>query len=1760
MPNLQPHSLAGGAERVSPPAPHDSPRHALALTDVVRGMASLSWVRSLAEDVAAARLTITECLRPECQDRSSEFLQTLLEARRAHREMVADTQRLALSGSASEMSGAVGPRLLAILPTLLAFRQLLQPALADEVTMGFSLLEAAAARRPTGLDDLMLSLQEAKAPPRVRHAATLIPELLLFPPVPAPRGPSIPSPAPKATTNMPTVGAPVLSELEQRVLDGYERVRRRLIDLGLRNPLLNYLGRGIEIPGARGAEIFERLVRNERSMSFGDVSVSAPSENRLDTAYDEEELKERLLRVSTTAKNDLQEKGMHSLYLAIGMIVWKEPGNGGKERRAPLLLVPVELTRTSVQESFRLRARADDLEGNLAAQARLFSDYGIVLPDLPDADTLDVEAFFGATEQAIGSNPNVRLDRTGAAVACFSSSKFRMYRDLDPDAWPEGAKPWQNPILQWIFGGLPAEDRQLVPEGKRLEDVLDIEALHHVLDADSSQVEAQIVGDASVVSHTVGPAGTGKTQKLANVHATSLAEREPRLFVAKKLAALKVELARLSQVGLDVACLELHSDKTPKAEVVAAIRNAVALGQPQEPDRAATVAELRRVRTALNTYCDALRTPVGSRGVTPYQAFEQLLAIGKEGPVGTELPAEALRSLDAAALERLLPLADELSAILHAEGVPEQNLFYGAKRMTSTPEGELELERSLQRAEQDARAADAAVLTLAEALRIPPPATEAAANALLSAVKHLLAAPDHRGVNLRHPTAWTTLRYELEPMLAAGRRGQEIRSSASAGAHASAFERDVTSARAAVDALKQPGLRFVGLRALLNGWKMRSLAAGGFRALRSLEAQDALLKAVEEWQSSRTIWQRQAPLWREVFTTHWPAPEARDNVRWEVVLGVGGWAHALYTKYEREPFFVSLMDTLADSARLETVRAAFASCEAALATYQASRQDVLGQRLQLTDARSAELFLSRSYTAQAEQLAVWQRGLPELRKLEAFNRCAAKVDASGVSFLAQRAEHWHAAPGELRVAVQRGWLRGVVEEALRARPTLLQFNAATHEQLIQRFQTLDRQLQAENSASIACGVWRSSQLSDVGGRVGILADELRKSRGHRPTRQLLDLAGEAVLRIKPLFMMSPEAVARFLPRRVMFNDLDMDEASQLTLDEALPAIMRAKKLHLSGDTKQLTPTRFFARADAEEGGDEGSDDQAIAAAEDSILDVAERLGATSRMLRFAYRFQHESLIATSDRLFYNGALQIFPSPDHGRQEFGLKFHHLPDTAYEGGSEASRTNPKEAVAVADAVLAHAQQCISTGNHRSLGVVALSESQMRVILRDVERLRRAHPECEPFFEQLNGGEFFVKNLENVQGDERDVIFISIGYGWDTPDDQGKRRFRKLFGPINNERGENRLNVVFSRARQRCEVWANFTPEELTRSDGESDGLRVLRHFLAAARDGTLPELPQASGAQSRVSAFSSVVKAELERRGHRLAVHLEEGDSGVDLAIVDPQNPHRYALGIMLDGERYQNARFARDRDRIKEEMLRRLGWNVQRVWITDWMRNSERVVQCIEAALQRGPEPTEPPGVRRAIQRMKGSGGTLPGAQLDAYCMADLRVNLGRDPSAELRRLVSEVVRTESPVHVDEVSRRIRESWNKSTDAFRTAIDDAISAEVRARRCTRRDDFLYAPGEKGAVLPRRRTEFPNHARRIALVAPEELDAAIVHAATAGLGIREGEIAVAVCVKIFGFASVPKDGDERIAERVGELRRVGQLCLVGDHLVGSQATKQ
>lgn len=549
---------------------------------------------------------------------------------------------------------------------------------------------------------------------------------------------------------------------------------------------------------------------------------------------------------------------------------------------------------------------------------------------------------------------------------------------------------------------------------------------------------------------------------------------------------------------------------------------------------------------------------------------------------------------------------------------------------------------------------------------------------------------------------------------------------------------------------------------------------------------------------------------------------------------------------------------------------------------------------------------------------------PRLKAWCSWRKVRDEAYSVGLANIVQAMENGTIASGRVRkvfeVNYARWWLNATVDNEAVIRT----FVSVEHEQRIRDFRALDDKFTALTRDWLRarlCSDLPSQESVSRSSEWGLLRHEMSKKTKHIPLRDLMGRAPEALTKLTPCLLMSPLSIAQYLPAAsAPFDLVIFDEASQIPVWDAIGAMARGRQVVMVGDPKQLPPTSFFDRAGSTD------EDEDVEADLESILDECISANLPMRNLNWHYRSRHESLIAFSNQRYYQSKLVTFPSPFTADKAVKL----IPVAgAYDKG--ASRTNVIEARALVADLVARLKSPTFRESKRTVGVVTFNGEQQKLIMDLLDDACRKDPSLDSYFSESELEPVFVKNLESVQGDERDIIYFSITFGKDA-----SGAISMNFGPMNRPGGERRLNVAVTRARQELVVFSTLRPEHIDLARIKGEGVRDLKHFLEFAERGPRALVEADFGSVGGFdSPFEEAVAAALAKKGWRVHTQIGVSSFRIDLGIVHPDTPGRFLAGIECDGATYHRSATARDRDKLRESVLRGLGWEIVRIWSTDW---------------------------------------------------------------------------------------------------------------------------------------------------------------------------------------------------------------------------------
>ena len=1349
-----------------------------------------------------------------------------------------------------------------------------------------------------------------------------------------------------------------------------DRWAEKLLDTGKRNNLINFRDtknttakvlypdtEGIFSKCAVGRvfDVFDPKIREADTDDDGDAGAAdldrSLSQEEYFSRYSSKIKNEKTLlmyartpnpitAVKTIAKKakELQdETGINVAYLAFGFVKWTEKEGSEVVYRAPLLLVHVNVITGSIVDPVRIEISDDDVVINPTFNYLLQADYGITLPELEDGETLT--EYLSHIQQMVRSLKWDVLNE--CALGIFSFLKINMYEDLKQNA----SQVLENKNVKALLGEDP--DNQFVQTGEDEAHAVKnpLIDLHTVVDADSSQMEAIMMAKSGKSFVLQGPPGTGKSQTITNIIAECLHDGKKVLFVSEKQAALNVVYDKLKKANLSDYCLELHSHKANKRALIDELNRTLELPRT-EVDASATdeIRQKQEAQSKLDGYAAALhevRKPIEQSLFQLFEAYSSQ----KRFP-DLHFSIQNIQEKGKDYFDHTTHLLEQYVDYVPSVGINyRQYAWYGFSDETVSFDERLQLKSDLEQVLQGFQTLQKTTEMIKTKYEMPELSfqdtrrwrsvlsisaqSDVVAPAFLSGDAYHYAMP--RLMQLKELSETIVqIRDEIseayEPTVLTEVNGQELYSKLT-GSFKSWFTR-----------------LFSGkYKKLIT--ELRTYAKSGKKVSykRAVNLTDRLAKL----QSARNaIPAQEAEL--NAFLGPWYDGENTD------------WTHVSKELSALDGFFTE--KTPAFGALSKMAPAAFAEKRTA---FKADSEQLSRQLDAIEDVKNC----------------VAKHFDPEILNLEknSYDTCLAKLRAclsefdklgNWVNFLSLHRQMDEAGlmpyldtaidnrlPSEAILGTyRRGFYKQWIEYILFSDPALASFTRIKQDQAVQLFAMKDKLQYKISKAQIRSELSLRKPNTDIvagGSPVAILRREAQKKRKQMPIRRLLSEVGALAQILKPCFMMSPLSVSTFLdPEKIHFDTVVFDEASQVFPQDAIGAIYRGNQLIVVGDSRQMPPSNFFNASTDIELDDEDGDVNDF----ESILDVCSAVFTTER-LAWHYRSHYEQLIAFSNLHFYNNQLVTFPSSENDHMGIGVDYYHV-DGVFD---RKSKTNRVEAQFIVDLVF----QNIKTYPDRSLGVVAFSASQQNLIDKLISKKREEDHSYEWFFKADSAEPFFVKNLETVQGDERNTIIFSVAYAKDS---QG--RFIQNFGPVNRVGGERRLNVAFTRAKDNVQLVASIRYSDINLSNSGSEGVRLLRAYLDYAENGE--QALERAVTVSNSDRFDSYFEQEVcdFLRDHGYEVDTQIGCSGyrIDLGLRKPDSSN-YLMAIECDGASYHSSKNARDRDCLRQRVLENMGWKFYRIWSTDWYRNQavekERLLQAVKDAITNSDASDNAPGNRLA---------------------------------------------------------------------------------------------------------------------------------------------------------------------------------------------------
>lgn len=1336
---------------------------------------------------------------------------------------------------------------------------------------------------------------------------------------------------------------------------------RKLLDFSLRNSLLNFrinkstveimvsdlslledkLSDGtdfriLEAPSEwtvsmRDAKTFEietdkDLVRN--------IAEQELKNKRIRTFMDAAELEESLKKLYRAAKVSMEENGSNTLFLSLGMLRWFESEMSEKARYAPLVLIPIDIVRNVRDKGYIIRSRQEDAQINVTMIEYLRQDHGIEingLDPLPeDEHGIDLPLVFNTVRQAIMGKKTWNIIEH-SFIGLFSFGQFVMWNDIRN----RSDELKSNKVVSCLMEGATSDalTGDFIADTD-IDSKISLTDIAVPVDADSSQLSAVAAASAgrSFVLH--GPPGTGKSQTITNMIANALYHGKSVLFVAEKMAALSVVQKRLANIGIDPFCLELHSNKTSKSAVLAELNKSLETARVKSPEQHAAVAQkLAQEKAKLNFVIEALheKRNFGESLYTAIERYEQCMA--EKGKIS--IGRDALQNADEGTIARFEEIISEYVVAISEIGVYAQHplIRYGGCEYST--EMRDSLKNGLDRLAEEYGGADEALNFIATAVGLDGNISREKLNAVSGLID--ACGEDAPVINEILGTAdFDAVVSKLKTLCETGKAYNALCAEIENGFDKAVLSYPAQSARVKWKQAEAKWFlpKLIGQNRLYKELKVYSKNPAAFKKSDVCPLYDRLIELSEKSEQMGQI-----------------IPTL--NITGGILSGTAtDWDMLSKAVHKTEAVYgAAASDSFSDSEK-QHIMNVFVKC---------SPQEIAGCAKNLEAVRSyteksdrlAELY---SVNTEFEESADWLTSVNSVFKAisdnislvkskAAFNLADKRLCDAGLAAVSRAYKNGTVSADNIRAAYHCELYYQLALMTIAADKRLASFNGKQYDALIDEYRRTIKEYQRltmqELAARLSANIPVSDGTSAASSEMGILKKAIKNNGRMMPLRKLFDQIPTLLRRLCPCMLMSPISVAQYIdPSFPKFDLVIFDEASQLPTSEAVGTIARGENVVIVGDPKQLPPTSFFTSNRIDEDNSELEDLE-------SLLDDCLAISMPQMYLKWHYRSRHESLIAYSNMKYYDNKLYTFPSPNDLVSQVRLI---RPEGFYDKGK--TKQNKAEAEAIVNEIIRRLSD--EKLRNDSIGVVTFSSVQQNLIDDMLVDAFAKNPDIADFDAKCDEP-VFIKNLENVQGDERDVILFSVGYG---PDENGKVSMN--FGPLNRDGGWRRLNVAISRARKEMIVYSVLRPEQIDLTRTRSEGVAGLKGFLEFATRGTNVIAGRTDMFAKADDSLVSEIAKGIETLGYKTRCNIGCSQFRMDIGIIDPEKPETYILGIMLDGENCHRSATARDRFAVQPGVLEGLGWSVMRVWTLDWLDDSNGVLQHIKQAVENAQHPQEKP--------------------------------------------------------------------------------------------------------------------------------------------------------------------------------------------------------
>lgn len=1549
---------------------------------------------------------------------------------------------------------------------------------------------------------------------------------------------------------------------------------RKLLDLSLRNNLLNLRmtrntlqlvdidishledvlseGKSFSILPNTGAQILRKynlfLPPLHSSDKLYQIANDELKYNRLCTYYHPEDLDKILSFIHKSAKLSIEENGASTLYLAVGLLKWYDRKTPEQQRFAPVLLLPVEINRRSVNSKFTLKTTGEETMINMTLLEFLRQEYQLNLSGLEqlpyDDKGVDVSKVMGILRRAIMQLKGWDVEEQ-LVLGNFSFNKLILWKDITANQ----DKLRNNKLVRSLIDG-----RLSLGETHKVFNIESILSQNITLPipTDVSQTEAVLNAQSgnSFILH--GPPGTGKSQTITNIIADALYRGKKVLFVAAKKAALDVVHKRLAQIGLAPFTLELHSNKSKKSDVLSQLSNSLETRKSiSNIDYTQESLRLDSAKKPLNEYVNILHTKQN----IGWSLFESISSIDKFNSYNFPrnfIPNEILQKVNQSKWQKWEDWLPEFITIIELIKHPNENPLSEIKVTTYSSD----LNQNLESLSKDILIKQEILENYFQEItdRLKFPFNIKSKNefdTFVQFTQEIILLPNLPVSLLQYLSnkdnvvtfeEWKSYFGEILSLhnRIAENFGKNI------------FNLDLVNLEMQWRSVNKSWFipKWMGKRKIkkqLSVYRNSMINDEEVENLFLRNNQLGNIKKILEQERYRQVEMALKNLFKEDLTDLNEITEKTKEIERLNILNL--WDYnglSLWIQKLTEGDIISTDEIKERNAHLiSDFNKSFIDYYKVLEEYES---------LTGIDCNSKENWIQNAKHI-VEGVA---RNLLQLKNWINYNNICEKGKTLGLQWMILAYENKLFNIKDAKEYFYYSVHASIIQKTISQYESLSLFNKNLFESKIAQYRQIANEYRLltiqELNLKLASSIPNTTIEAMQSSEIGILQRAIRSKGRGLSIRKLFDQIPTLLPRISPCMLMSPISAAQYFDADSNHFDLVIfDEASQLPTYEAVSALARAKQAVIVGDPKQMPPTSFFNTIKFDE---ENSDIEDL----ESILDDCLSLSIPSIYLLRHYRSKHESLIAFSNVNYYESKLLTFPSFDDLNQK--VKYHNI-SGYYDKGK--SRTNKFEAEAIVEYIINYYKN--EEKRKKSLGIITFSQTQQSLIEEKLNNAFMIDSQLEEF--ALHGDEpLFIKNLENVQGDERDIVLFSIGYG---PDEFGKVSMN--FGPLNRNGGWRRLNVAVTRARYEMHVFATLKADQIDLTRTSAEGVAGLKSFLQFAEKGHLSLSYQDVQGDINLHTLSETICEKLNRHGLNVKSNIGTSDFKIDIGVIHPENPDVYILGILLDGNYYYKAKTSNDRELVLPSVLQALGWNIYRIWTIDWLENSSNIIDDIIKLVEnlqknwdKRNEHTQElstPNVSNVLPvktSLENYQSKMIITKKKEYTNSNISPELYANSTTiydflnreKIKQQVQKIVFTEEPISKNLLYKRILHAWNVSRAGSKLdSYLDEIIKEVNLSKILHYQPFYWINGSNKQIDFYRSNDVEK--RNIEDIAPEELTVAITEAVEQNLSIEQEEL-LRYIAKIFGFSKVGRQIDEvlnycvDISVKTGKIKREGSRLKV------------